>query len=116
MKGSQRCGNCRFFLIDVVRRMGQSFYNDKKEFVHSIRGECRRHPPMRFRDGSTEQPVVDDYEWCGDWIADKPDSLDFVVLGLAQSLVKGDATSGMAMLDRANELMGEQGKLTTGDG
>jgi len=61
-RSKQACGNCTFF---------ERFCEGGKEIKATTDGMCQRYPPTVVADSDgnvdTRSPIVEDYEWCGEW-------------------------------------------------
>lgn len=98
-KGNQRCGNCRFYLHVADSR--------------AKTGLCRINPPQfdavtREPGNNSVRPDTNGDSWCGQWVADQPDTVDGALLALCTAALKGDMTAARAARDRMDELEGRQ--------
>lgn len=99
MKGNQRCENCRYYESDV----NVAEDDDSENPIGP--GHCRLNPPGNIALGApSEYPDVFPANWCGQWVADEPDTFPDASLAMARAVLAGDGTAACMLADRLMEL------------
>jgi len=86
VKGDQCCGNCRFWRSSGAQD-----------------GYCRARPPVVLTRGQ-DSPETRGNDWCGEWVAENPQTVDLGVLALARAVLAGDLAAGRALADKVIEM------------
>ena len=101
MKGTQSCGNCRFWCRANYLSVGKP---------HDI-GHCRRNPPVGMATNQNTTvvsfPLICDNEWCGEWKFVEPQTFDEAAASMCRQYLSGDPgdrTLALATADKLREL------------
>lgn len=96
----QQCSTCRLWVQDALSDGGE--------------GVCRRHPRVSlYAPGAVDNdldiqsmlPTTWDWDWCGEWQAANPQSVDDAVAVMARAVLAGDAGAARQLADKLIELI-----------
>jgi hypothetical protein len=109
----QKCANCRFWLAWESDDDAESAYADFPLSRHQ--GWCRRNPPVpgdpTFEPLGGSPVVLGQWlvtrstQWCGEWSAANPQTVDDAATVMARHVLAGDAGAARQLADKLIELI-----------